>query len=80
MGKSRRVPRSSPIPLKTIVHVGLVHSKSDVVGQISFRWCGAEVWSGNRETTCCPCHLTTVQNHETSPKITLALLQNRTLM
>ncbi|GBL85098.1 Rho GTPase-activating protein 15 [Araneus ventricosus] len=28
------------------MYVGLVHTKSDVVGQMSSYWCGAEVWRG----------------------------------
>ncbi|GBM05091.1 hypothetical protein AVEN_210800-1 [Araneus ventricosus] len=31
---------------RTVAYMGLVRIKSDIVGQTSVRWCGAEVWRG----------------------------------
>ncbi|GBL88513.1 hypothetical protein AVEN_159099-1 [Araneus ventricosus] len=29
---------------RTPLYIDMVHAKFDVLGQMSFRWCGAEVW------------------------------------
>ncbi|GBL83416.1 hypothetical protein AVEN_110715-1 [Araneus ventricosus] len=36
----------NPIPLKIRSVLGLLHDKSYVGGQTSYRWCGAEIWKG----------------------------------
>ncbi|GBM34490.1 hypothetical protein AVEN_106724-1 [Araneus ventricosus] len=53
---------------KSTMSVDLLHAKSYVGGQTSCRWCGRS------------CHLTAVQDYEVSPKITLVLLQDGTLI
>ncbi|GBM74210.1 hypothetical protein AVEN_203410-1 [Araneus ventricosus] len=52
---------------RSAVYVGLMHVKSDVMGQASSRLCGAEVWRGG-QLKCRPRHLT-VQNYEVRSKM-----------
>ncbi|GBN76348.1 hypothetical protein AVEN_109211-1 [Araneus ventricosus] len=64
---------------RSVLNVGLVFVKSDVVDQASSLWCGAEVWRGRCQFRHSH-HLTAVQCNKVLHKIALVLLQNRTLV
>ncbi|GBN51753.1 hypothetical protein AVEN_218359-1, partial [Araneus ventricosus] len=46
------------------MYVGLLHAKSDVVGQASSRWSDAEVWRRECQLRCRPRHPAAAQNYE----------------
>ncbi|GBM88858.1 hypothetical protein AVEN_86114-1 [Araneus ventricosus] len=61
-------------------YADLVPIKSDVGGQTSSHWSGAEVRRGRWWMRCRPCYLIMVQNYEAHPKIVIALFQKGALI
>ncbi|GFW31587.1 uncharacterized protein TNCV_4420201 [Trichonephila clavipes] len=57
----RHVMSSSPVPLKTH-RVGATRKLNLSRAQKSSSWCDVVVWRGTCQLSCCPRHLTMVQN------------------
>ncbi|GBM95697.1 hypothetical protein AVEN_93186-1 [Araneus ventricosus] len=68
--------------LKTILSLWLhavpAVSKSVGVKRLPLVWCGS--LERGCQLRCCPLHLTATENYEVRPKISLAVLQNGTLI
>ncbi|GBM73909.1 hypothetical protein AVEN_61525-1 [Araneus ventricosus] len=73
--RNQSTPGSNPDSTEIRRVLGLLHAKSYVWDQTSFRWCAE-----GRLLRCRPRHLTEAQNYEVRPKLAFELLQNGTLI